>query len=127
VHKFGISLTPAPDATVANPSGPNLVFWYRDTTLLFGPDGKPTTGLDGDGSGHLSYDGFPDLPVSTFTGDGFGGSGSCSGKTSKRIPIDSEGLYVNPDGTFWVSDEYGPYICKSFLEAPMSASVRTNA
>lgn len=24
--------------------------------------------------------------------------------------MDSEGLVINDDGTFWVSDEYGPYV-----------------
>lgn len=106
MHKFLISLTPKPQATVANPSTPNINLRYLDTILFSGPDGQPTTGLDGDASGHLTYPGFPDLPVSTFTGDGFGGPGS----GGKLIPVDSEGLVVAHDGTFWVSDEYGPYI-----------------
>ncbi len=30
--------------------------------------------------------------------------------TAERKGIDTEGLTVSPDGTFWVSDEYGPYL-----------------
>lgn len=30
--------------------------------------------------------------------------------TAERKGIDTEGLAVSPDGTFWVSDEYGPYL-----------------
>jgi hypothetical protein len=102
VHKFGIVFTPQPNATVAKPSGKNLFFTYEDTVRFSGPDGTPTTGLDADGSGHLSFNGFPDLPVTTYTGDGFGNSGP----GGKRIPVDSEGLVLDGSGGFWVSDEY---------------------
>jgi hypothetical protein len=45
--------------------------------------------------------------------DGYGGAGCSNGKSGgQRIPIDAEGLVLNPDGSFWVSDEYGPYICE---------------
>lgn len=105
-HKFDILFTPQPSATVANPSGNNLFFTYKETIRFYGPDGTPTTGLDADGTGHLSYPGFPDLPVATYQGDGFGNTGP----GGKRIPIDSEGIVLNADGSFWISDEYGPYI-----------------
>ena len=93
---------------MANPSAPNLQIKYLDTILLFGPDGTPTTGLDADVTGYITYPGFPILPVATYTGDGFGGPGP----GGKRIPIDSEGLVLASDGGFWISDEYGPYIYK---------------
>ena len=106
VHKFAITLTPQPNATLQNPSGPNLQFTYEDTILFTGPDGTPTTGLDADVTGYATFPGFPILPVATYTGDGFGGTGT----GGKRIAIDSEGLVLASDGGFWVSDEYGPYI-----------------
>ena len=106
VHKFAINLTSNPDATVSNPSSPNLQLDYQDTILFTGPDGTPTTGLDADITGSISYPGFPSLPVATYSGDGFGGSGP----GGKRIAIDSEGLVLEKNGNFWVSDEYGPYI-----------------
>lgn len=97
VHKFGILFTPQPNSTVAYPSGNNLFFNYRETIRFYGPDGTPCTGLDADGTGHLSYPGFPDLPVATYQGDGFGNTG----EGGKRIPVDSEGIILNSDGTFW--------------------------
>lgn len=106
IHKFAITFTPAPGATVANPSPPNLHFTYVDTVLLTGPDKVPVTGLDADANGSITYPGFPILPVATYTGDGFGGPGP----GGRRIAIDSEGLVLGDDGTFWVSDEYGPYV-----------------
>src|SRR3978361_989575 len=51
VHKFSLSVTPHPNATVASPSGNNLFFTYKETILFTGPDGTPCTGLDADGSG----------------------------------------------------------------------------
>ncbi|PQE10952.1 outer membrane autotransporter protein [Rutstroemia sp. NJR-2017a WRK4] len=122
VHKFGIVFTPQPNATVAKPSGKNLFFTYEDTVRFSGPDGTPTTGLDADGSGHLSFNGFPDLPVTTYTGDGFGNSGP----GGKRIPVDSEGLVLDGSGGFWVSDEYaqGPYIYHFNSTGTMTAAIR---
>ncbi|KAI3399199.1 hypothetical protein diail_7568 [Diaporthe ilicicola] len=109
VHKFHLTLVPQPNATVNGPASPNLKLDYVDTILFSGPDGQPTTGLDADGSGGLEYEGFPLLPAATYTGDGFGGD-ITNGSTSKHISVDSEGLVINNDGTFWVGDEYGPYI-----------------
>ncbi len=106
VHVFDITFTPAPDATVAKPAGPNLVFDYKRTILLSGPDGTPMTGLDPDFTGGLTYSGFPTMPAATYPGDGFGGAG----KGGKRICLDAEGLVVLDDGTFWISDEYGPFV-----------------
>ena len=108
VHKFSITLVPRPIANVTNPSAPNLQLTYLDTVRFTGPDGTPCTGLDADVTGSISYPGFPILPAATYSGNGFGGAGP----GGRRIAIDSEGLVLNSDGTFWVSDEYGPYIYK---------------
>ncbi|MCJ1244779.1 hypothetical protein MMC30_001979 [Trapelia coarctata] len=120
VHKFAISLTLAPNATVENPSGPNLRFTYLDTVLFTGPDGAPTTGLDPDATGSITYRGFPDLPVATYVGDGFGGPGP----GGKAICLDPEGLFLNGDGSFWISDEYGPYIYKFDKSGKMRLAIR---
>ncbi|KAF2006922.1 hypothetical protein P154DRAFT_615026 [Amniculicola lignicola CBS 123094] len=121
IHKFSFTFRVVKDATVANPSKPNFEFKYLDTILLTGPDGKPTTGLNADPTGHLSYNGFPDLPVVTYTGDGFGGS---TGSGGKRIPIDAEGLVLGDDGSFWVSDEYGPYVYQFNKHGKMVDAIR---
>ncbi|CAN8103536.1 unnamed protein product [Discula destructiva] len=109
VHKFNLTLTLQPNATVNNPASPNVNLAYVDTILFSGPDGQPTTGVDATGSGGLVYDGFPLLPAATWTGDGFGNDLN-NGTPSTHISIDAEGLVINSDGTFWVSDEYGPYV-----------------
>ncbi|MCJ1363102.1 hypothetical protein MMC16_002208 [Acarospora aff. strigata] len=112
VHKFRIMFKEKPDATIANPSEPNLQLTYLDPVRFTGPDGTPVTGLDPDVSGFLSYPGFPTLPAATYIGDGVGGPGS----GGKRISVDSEG--------FWVSDEYGPYIYKFDQTGNMVTAIR---
>ncbi len=101
-------MTLKPTATVAAPSPPNLEIDYLDTILLTGPDGTPATGLDPDATGFGTYPGFPIVPIATYEGNGFGGPGA----GGKRVAIDAEGLVLDKDGSFWVSDEYGPYVYK---------------
>ncbi|KAK4448727.1 esterase-like activity of phytase-domain-containing protein [Podospora aff. communis PSN243] len=120
VHIFDITFTPAPDASLARPSGPNLEFTYVRTILLSGPDGKPMTGLDPDFTGGLAYPGFPSMPVATYPGDGFGGPGP----GDKRLVLDAEGLVVEDDGSFWISDEYGPFVFKFNPRGKMVAAIR---
>lgn len=81
-------------------------FEYLDTILLSDPTGQPLTGLDPGVKGYASFEGFPPLPVATYAGNGFGGSGP----GGKRVSVDSEGLVIDNEGYFWVSDEYGPYV-----------------
>ncbi|KAF5861596.1 hypothetical protein ETB97_012762 [Aspergillus alliaceus] len=120
IHKLNISLALARNASAQNPSVPNLQLKYLDTILLTGPDGQPTTGLDADVTGYVSYPGYPPLPEATYTGDGFGGAGP----GGKRISLDPEGLALAHDGSFWVSDEYGPYVYKFNPEGKMTLAIR---
>ena len=121
VHKFSVSFEIV-EATKEKPASPNVRITYLDTLLFTGPDGNPTTGLDADPTGSLSYPGFPDLPVATFTGDGFGGAGP----GGKRISIDMEGLVLGDDGSFWISDEYGPYVYQFDKRGKMISAIRPN-
>ncbi|KAK4158837.1 esterase-like activity of phytase-domain-containing protein [Cladorrhinum sp. PSN259] len=107
VHLFDIVFVPS-SVVSGTESPPNLSFTYRDTILLTSPEGTPLTGLDPDSYTVLS-DFSAKLPTSTYTGDGFGGKEPAN-VLSKRIALDAEGLLVNKDGTFWISDEYGPYL-----------------
>lgn len=95
IHKFRISFEIV-TASVEKPASPNFQMEYLDTLLLMGPDGAPTTGLDADPSSHASFRNLPDLPLATYSGDGFGGAGS----GGKRISIDTEGLVLGDDGSF---------------------------
>lgn len=91
--------------------------------LFTGPDKTPVTGLDADATGSITYPGFPILPVATYVGNGFGGPGP----GGRRIAIDSEGLVLGDDGTFWVSDEYGPYIYQFSKQGRMLQAIQPPA
>ncbi|THZ23385.1 outer membrane autotransporter, partial [Aureobasidium pullulans] len=121
VHKFEITLSLNSSATVKSPSGPNLNLQYLDTILFTDPKNIPVTGLDPDADGpYLQYPGFPELPSTIYTGDGFGNNGT----GGHRVSVDSEGLVLNSDGSFWVSDEYGPYIYKFSPSGKMLDAIR---
>jgi hypothetical protein len=54
---------------------------------------RPTTGLDAV-KVIAAAGGFPDLPAGE----------------DNRLSVDNEGIVFSGDGTFWISDEYGPYV-----------------
>ncbi|KAH0098277.1 3-phytase, partial [Aureobasidium melanogenum] len=121
VHKFQIKLSLQENATVESPSAPNLHFDYLDTIRFTDPKGTAVTGLDADVTGpYLQFSGFPDVPSATYTGDGFGNNGT----GGHRVSVDSEGLILNADGSFWVSDEYGPYIYHFSASGKMLQAIR---
>ncbi|EPQ32000.1 uncharacterized protein PFL1_00198 [Pseudozyma flocculosa PF-1] len=43
--------------------------------------------------------------------------------SKQKISVDAEGFVANPDGTFWVSDEYGPYIYKLAADGTLLAYI----
>ena len=108
VHKIQITFTPNERASVDDPSGPNLKMKYLDSILFTDPKGSHTCGLDADAKGpYLKFKGIPfPVPSVHYEGNGFGQDGP--GGTC--VSFDSEGIFLGHDGTFWVSDEYGPYV-----------------
>lgn len=121
VHKFKITFKPDYTSTASKPSSPNLKLDYLDTVRFTDPSGVPMTGLDANGHGpYLTFPGLPVIPSATYTGDGFGGNGT----GGNRAILDSEGLVLGHDGTFWVSDEYGPYIFHFTADGRMIGAIR---
>ncbi|OJJ99320.1 hypothetical protein ASPACDRAFT_52720 [Aspergillus aculeatus ATCC 16872] len=59
-------------------------------------------------SNNNSANRFPPLPAAIYTGNGFDDDPT-SGHGGHRVSLDAEGLVLTPD-SFWVSDEYGPYV-----------------
>ena len=122
VHKIEITFTPNEEATVANPSQPNIDLKYLDTILLTDPEGTPTTGLDPNVRGpYLSFAGIPfELPSVQYPGNGFGGKGP----GGFRVSFDSEGLFLASDGSMWISDEYGPSVYHFDDKGKMIGAIR---
>jgi hypothetical protein len=78
-----------------------------DTILLTDASGTPLTSLDPTGV-RAAADGFPPLPQAA---DG-------------RISLDAEALVRLADGTFFIADEYGPYIYRFSAEGRMLSAIR---
>lgn len=104
-NKIEVRFAPsAAGGTAQNQVGLTLA----DTVLFSESDGTPMTSLDPTSAGTGTRAGFPALPQA-FNG---------------RLSLDAEGIVVNPDGTLWVSDEYGPYIFKFSAEGRLLSAIR---
>ena len=102
VHKFQIQFDPAS----TGPS-PNLQLHYLDTIRFSSDADVPFTGIDPNIlPPYLTTSDGTTLPSATYEGDGFGGDGPGGSRPS----LDSEGIVLMPDGTMYISDEYGDYI-----------------
>ncbi|KAI9063592.1 hypothetical protein FKP32DRAFT_1571777 [Trametes sanguinea] len=90
-----------------------LKLTYRNTLLYTERESRKTTGLDAlavrpaEPLSRLLTIEDPPLPIAPSNG---------------RLTLDSEGLVLNADGSFWVSDEYGPYI---YLMSPQGQLIET--
>lgn len=107
IQKFELSFNPT-FGSVKNGST-NLDLTIKDTTLLSKGD-TPTTALDA-GSIIPASDKFPDLPAAERP----------NGQVAPTV--DLEGLVRLQDGSFWTSDEYGPYIYHFTKHGDMDAAI----
>ena len=109
LQKFSIALTPyyGSDPLAAGAAQQaQLKLTYDDAILLHEANGTPTTGLDAT-EVRKAAGGFPDLP-------------SAGGKVS----VDNEGVVRAADGSFWISDEYGPYIYHYAADGTLLAAIQ---
>ena len=97
LYKLSIAFKPVADAA-AMPEAErqrSVVATIADTIPLTDAAGQSLTGLDPvEGGVRPAAGGFPDLPQAA-TG---------------HVAIDAEAIVLMPDGSFFISDEYGPYI-----------------
>ncbi len=85
-----------------------LALTLADTTILTEADGTPLTGMDASATASGTRAGFPKLPQA-FNG---------------RISLDAEGLVLLPDGTFFICDEYGPYLYRFSASGVLLGAIR---
>ncbi|KAF8578468.1 hypothetical protein K439DRAFT_1621271 [Ramaria rubella] len=83
-----------------NDSQLTLQLNYRSTMLYTERENKRTTGLDALAVRQPAF-------INLFVVDP---AQPIANRTFNRLTLDSEGLALNADGTFWMSDEYGPYV-----------------
>ncbi len=105
LHKLSIVFNRA--SANAAPQKNALAVTLADTILLTDAAGEPLTGLDPDGV-RKAADGFPDMPQAS----------------NGRISIDPEAVVLLPDGSFFISDEYGPYIYRFSATGRMLGAIR---
>ncbi|KAJ7604436.1 esterase-like activity of phytase-domain-containing protein [Mycena polygramma] len=103
-HEIDFVLTPYYNSTNLSFEEAQKTFalTYKDTTLVFERNDTKTSGLDpaairaaqtGFGTNPLAD---PQVPIAS--------------TAEPHLSVDAEGVVANADGTFWTSDEYGPYI-----------------
>lgn len=107
LFKLAVTFTPAASGAQQNQVGLTV----SDTLLLTEADGTPMTALDPTNSGTGTRAGFPPLPQA-YNG---------------RLSIDAEGLVRLPDGSFFISDEYGPYLYKFSADGKLLSAIRPPA
>lgn len=111
LNKVSITFNPIADARglSAERQQHEVVAAVVDSMLFTDTDGAPLTGLDPGLGGILpAAKGFPDLPRAS----------------NGHISLDSEAVVRLPDGSFFVSDEYGPYIYRFSATGRMLSAIR---
>ena len=109
LYKLSVVFKPAEDSSSIPPDARQrgVVATLTDTVLLTDAAGEPLTGLDPVGV-RQAANGFPDMPEAS----------------NRRISLDSEAVVLMPDGSFFISDEYGPYIYRFSAEGRMLSAIR---
>jgi hypothetical protein len=109
INKLAISFKPLddPDAVPLAQRQKSVVATLVDTILLTDAAGEPLSGLDPSGV-RVAANGLPDLPQAA----------------NGRISIDTESLALLPDGSFFVGDEYGPYVYRFSPTGRLRTAIR---
>lgn len=113
INVIGLNFTPY-TGTAGLPPGAaqqnQVQLSLQNTILLRDNAGQPMTGLDPSGANTFrpAAGGFPNLPMAA----------------NGRLALDAEGIVLNPDGTFYISDEYGPYTYRFSADGQLIAAIR---
>jgi len=97
-----------------------LQLTYIDTVVQFDRGGGNTSGLDGLGV-RPAESGFLIDPLTAPLADP---EMPIANETYQHLTIDAEGLIANSDGTYWVSDEYGPYIYRYMANGTLIQTIQ---
>jgi hypothetical protein len=111
LNRLEVVLTPPanPEAMPADARQRTVAARLADTILLTDSAGAPFTGLDpATGGIRPGGDGFPPMPQAT----------------NGHVALDAEGLVLARDGSFFVSDEYGPYIYRFSPQGRLLGAIR---
>lgn len=105
LNKVSIKFKPIEGAAEGNAITLNL----EDTVLLTDAAGEPMSGLDpAEGGVRVAAGAIPPLPQTV----------------NGRVALDPEGVVLLSDGSFFISDEYGPYIYRFSAAGKMLSAIR---
>lgn len=107
-HKFALAFNPD---TNGSKNQDQLSLTLSDTTLYAEADGTSLTSLDPSPTTSGTRAGFPKLPQAPVSING-------------RISLDAEGLALLSDGSFFVCDEYGPYLYRFSADGTLLGAIR---
>ena len=109
LNKLAITFKPVGEAAAlpAESAQQSVVATLTDTIALTDNAGAPLTGLDPTGV-RPAANGFPNLPLAS----------------NGLVSIDAESLVRWSDGSFFVGDEYGPYVYRFSPEGRMLSAIR---
>jgi hypothetical protein len=105
LHRFAFTFKPFYGTSTTDQN--QLQLGYRNSILFHQWGGNATTGLDASGVKQTPGP-LPDLPAGP----------------NSHISIDNEGVVFPGDGTFWISDEYGPYVYRYTLNGTLIDAIR---
>lgn len=95
--------------TPGKTSQDGVVATLADTILLTDAAGQPLSGLDPEEGGvRKAAGGFPDMPQAK----------------NGKVALDPEAIARLADGSFFISDEYGPYVYRFSAEGKMLSAIR---
>jgi hypothetical protein len=111
LNKLEVAFTPPQnlDGMPAEERQRTVAARLADTIMLTDSAGRPLTGLDPAANGiRPARNGFPPMPQAP----------------NGRVAIDAEAVVLARDGSFFVSDEYGPYIYRFSPRGRMLGAIR---
>jgi hypothetical protein len=109
LNKVTVTLRPAENGDGLTAEGAPLTLKVEDTIILTDDKGEPMSGLDpAEGGVRPAAGAIPPLPETS----------------SKRVALDPEGVVLLADGSFFISDEYGPYIYHFSAAGKMISAIR---
>jgi hypothetical protein len=109
LNKVTVTLRPTESGDGLAAEGTPITLKVEDTILLTDDKGEPMTGLDpAEGGVKPAAGNLPPLPQAS----------------NGRVALDPEGVVLLPDGSFFISDEYGPYIYHFSSAGKMLSAIR---
>ncbi len=109
LNKVSVTLKPAATGDSFAAEGSPITLKVEDTILLTDDKGEPMSGLDpAEGGVKPAAGNIPPLPQ----------------VANGRVALDPEAVVLMQDGSFFISDEYGPYIYRFSADGKMISAIR---